>query len=204
MLLREDLFNEAKVIAEGSEGAKKLYLKGIFVQGGIKNHNQRIYPVNEIRKAVEEIHGRIRSGQQVCGELDHPEGLNINADRVSHVITEMYMDGPNGMGKLRLLNTPCGNIARQLIEEGITLGVSSRGTGDVDSYGEVRDFNMVTVDIVLTPSAPNAFQRPVYEQFLNHNTRGALREDIAKAVCNDHAAQKFLREELLKMITGLK
>ena len=206
MLLREQLFNQTKIITEGEtpSGKKNLYLKGIFVQGGIRNQNQRVYPVHEISHAVQDIANQIASGISVCGELDHPEGLNINMDRISHVITEMYMDGPNGIGKLRILNTPCGNIARALIEEGIVIGVSSRGTGDVGPTGEVSNFSMNTVDIVMTPSAMNATPRPIYEQFINHNTRGAIREDIARAVSHDDAAQKFLKEELMKLIQNIK
>jgi len=138
-------FDEAKcVVEEGAEGVggkpKDLFMRGIFVQGGAKNHNQRVYPVNEIRSAVDSINETLRRGESVLGEADHPEELNINIDRVSHMITEMYMDGPNGMGKLKILPTPMGNIVRTLLENQVKLGVSSRGSGNVDDRGNVSDF----------------------------------------------------------------
>src|SRR3990170_5774964 len=144
-------FDEAKCVVEAGEldaqgKSKDLFMRGIFVQGGVKNHNQRVYPVNEIRMAVDSINETLRRGESVLGEADHPEELNINIDRVSHMITEMYMDGPNGMGKLKILPTPMGNIVRTLLENGVKLGVSSRGSGNVDDRGEVSQFEIVTVD----------------------------------------------------------
>ena len=104
-------FDETQCLVEGgglneSGKPKDLYMRGIFVQGGVKNHNQRVYPVSEIRHAVDQIDETLRRGESVLGEADHPEELNINIDRVSHMITEMYMEGGNGMGKLKILPTP--------------------------------------------------------------------------------------------------
>jgi hypothetical protein len=201
-------FDEAKcVVEEGETGAdgkaKNLYMRGIFVQGGTKNHNQRVYPVNEIRMAVDSINDTLRRGESVLGEADHPEELNINIDRVSHMITEMYMDGPNGMGKLKILPTPMGNICRTLLENGVKLGVSSRGSGNVNDRGEVSEFEIVTVDIVARPSAPEAYPRAVYEA-LAHRRRGAVIEDLAQAVKHDPKAQGHLAKELMSWIHNLK
>lgn len=201
-------FDEAKCVVEaGEQGldgkSKDLFMRGIFVQGGVKNHNQRVYPVNEIRMAVDSINETLRRGESVLGEADHPEELNINIDRVSHMITEMYMDGPNGMGKLKILPTPMGNIVRTLLENQVKLGVSSRGSGNVNERGEVSEFEIVTVDIVARPSAPEAYPRAVYEA-LNMRRRGAVIEDLAHAVKHDPKAQGHLATELLNWINNLK
>jgi hypothetical protein len=201
-------FDEAKCLVEGgglneAGKPKDLYMRGIFVQGGVKNHNQRVYPVNEIRSAVDQINETLRRGESVLGEADHPEELNINIDRVSHMITEMYMDGPNGMGKLKILPTPMGNIVRTLLENGVKLGVSSRGSGNVDEGGAVSDFEIVTVDVVARPSAPEAYPKAVYEA-LNMRRRGSVVEDLAQAVIHDPKAQSHLAKELLNWINNLK
>ena len=157
MFLREHLsFAESQYIVEADEepderGRKNLYMKGIFIQGNVRNFNERVYPTTEIRKAVERINEQIKEGHSICGELDHPEELTINLDRVSHAITDMWMDGANGLGKLRVLITPSGSIIRALIEDGIRLGVSSRGVGNVDDRGEVSGFEIITVDVVMRP-----------------------------------------------------
>jgi hypothetical protein len=208
-LLTERLnWDQAQILVEGG-GADKdtgkpkdLYMKGLFIQGGVKNHNQRVYPVNEIRTAVESINEIIRKGETIWGEADHPEGLQINLDRVSHMITEMWQDGPNGYGKLRIVPTPMGNIVRTLIECGGKLGVSSRGSGNVnESNGEVSDFEIITVDIVARPSAPNAYPNAVYERKLYdiYNSKyGSRVEDLAANVNTDPKAQKYLKEEVLR------
>jgi len=133
--LREHLtFDQAGMVVESTDnatGGKDLYMKGICIQGGVRNANQRVYPVNEIGRAVKTLNDQIAGGYSVLGEVDHPEGLNINLDRVSHMITEMWMDGPNGYGKLKILPTPMGNLVRTMLEAGVKLGVSSRGSGNV-------------------------------------------------------------------------
>jgi hypothetical protein len=208
LILTEKMnFDEAKCIVEASEPdasgkSKDLFMRGIFVQGGVKNHNQRVYPVNEIRLAVDSVNDTLRRGESVLGEADHPEELNINIDRVSHMITEMYMDGPNGMGKLKILPTPMGNIVRTLLENGVKLGVSSRGSGNVNDRGEVSDFEIVTVDIVARPSAPEAYPKAVYEAL--NRRRGAVVEDLAQAMQHDPKAQSHLAKELLNWINNLK
>ncbi len=200
-------FDQAQVLLEGGglndQGKPKdLYMRGIFVQGGVKNHNQRVYPVNEIRSAVDQLNETLRRGESILGEADHPEELNINLDRVSHMITEMYMDGPNGIGKLKVLPTPMGNIVRTLLEAGVKLGVSSRGSGNVDETGYVSDFEIVTVDVVARPSAPAAYPKAVYEAF--NMRRGAITQDLAEAMTHDQKAQKYLKDELINFINALK
>jgi hypothetical protein len=207
LYLREHLtFDQARVqvLHEGKDG-KDLYMKGICIQGGIKNANQRVYPVNEIQKAVKTLNDQISSGYSVLGEVDHPDDLKINLDRVSHMITEMWMDGPNGYGKMKILPTPMGQLVQTMLESGVKLGVSSRGSGNVSEYsgGEVSDFEIITVDVVAQPSAPGAYPTPIYEHLLN--TKGGSKAlGLASEVRNDKKAQKYLQEALNNIIKGLK
>jgi len=204
--LREHLsFDQAQVILESDDKeGKNLYLKGIAIQGGIRNANQRVYPVDEIERAVKTLNDQIQSGYSVLGEVDHPDDLKVNLDRVSHMITQMWMEGPNGYGKMKILPTPMGNLVRTMLESGVKLGVSSRGSGNVDDYsGKVSDFEIITVDVVAQPSAPGAYPTPVYEHLMN--TRGGNRAfKVAQEVKEDPKAQKYLQESLLNIIKGLK
>jgi len=202
MQLREHLtFEKAQCITE-SDG-KDLYLKGIFIEGEVRNQNQRIYPVNEINKAVRTIQERLQGGQSVLGEADHPDDLNINIDRVSHMITEMDVNGKNGIGKLKLLPTPMGNVVKTLLESGVKLGVSSRGSGNVGNNGYVSDFEIITVDVVAQPSAPNAYPTPVYEALMRNGKKGRISLELAEAVRHDNKAQKHLEKELLSIIGNI-
>jgi hypothetical protein len=204
--LREHLsFDQARVVMESDDkDGKNLYLKGIAIQGGIKNANQRVYPVSEITNAVKTLNDQIANGYSVLGEVDHPDDLKVNLDRVSHMITDMWMDGPNGYSKMKILPTPMGNLIRTMLESGVKLGVSSRGSGNVDDRsGQVQDFEIITVDIVAQPSAPGAYPTPVYEHLMN--TRGGNRAFlVAQEVKEDPKAQKYLQESLLQIIKGLK
>jgi Prohead core protein serine protease len=204
-LLVEHLsYDQAKMeMSTGGEG-KDLYLKGICIQGGLKNANQRIYPVNEINKAIQTLNKQIQTGYSVLGEVDHPTNLRINLDRVSHMITEMWLDGPDGYGKMKILPTPMGNLVRTMLESGVKLGVSSRGSGNVnEADGNVSDFDIVTVDIVAQPSAPNAYPTAVYEGLMNMNGGHRLLE-VAKDVKNNQRAQKYLEQEVRRFISELK
>lgn len=196
--------SNAQILTEDrADGGKNLFMKGIFLEGDVRNHNQRVYPTNEIRTAVETLNETIRDGESILGEADHPEELNINLDRVSHEITEMWMDGSRGCGKLKVLPTPMGNIVRTLLENGVKLGVSSRGSGNVDNNGMVSEFEIVTVDVVAKPSAPSAYPKAIYEAF-NMPRHGAIVEDLAIAMQHDPRAQAFLAEKLLKFMDSLK
>lgn len=195
-----------EVLAEsGADGkGKNLYMKGIFIQGGVKNANQRVYPVQEITEAVDAINKQIREGYSVLGELDHPDDLKINLDRVCHMITDMWMDGPNGFGKLKILPTPMGQLVTTMLESGVKLGVSSRGSGNVnESSGHVSDFEIVTVDIVAQPSAPNAYPKAVYEGLMNMR-HGHKVLEMAKDAGANQKVQKYLQEEVKRFIRDLK
>lgn len=204
-LLVEHLsYDQAKMETYSGPEGKDLYMKGICIQGGLKNANQRVYPVNEIARAVENLNKQIQTGYSVLGEVDHPTNLRINLDRVSHMITEMWLDGPNGYGKMKILPTPMGNLVRTMLESGVKLGVSSRGSGNVnETDGAVSDFDIVTVDIVAQPSAPNAYPTAVYEGLMNMNGGHRILE-MAKDVKNDQRVQRYLQQEVAKFIAELK
>jgi hypothetical protein len=202
--LREHLtFDAARIVVEGVEG-KDLYMKGICIQGGVKNANERVYPVNEIERAVKALNEQINTGYSVLGEVDHPDDLKINLDRCSHMITEMWMDGPNGFGKLKILPTPMGNLVRTMLESGVKLGVSSRGSGNVnEANGQVSDFEIVTVDVVAQPSAPNAYPTAVYEGLMNMKYGHRVLE-MAKDAGEDNKVQRYLKGEISRLIKDLK
>jgi len=210
LLLKEHLtFDNAniKVLEEDAadgKGGKSLYMEGIFIQGGVKNANQRVYPVHEIEKAVTTINSQIKDGYSVLGEVDHPDDLKINLDRVSHMITKMWMDGPTGFGKLKVLPTPMGELVKAMITSGVKLGVSSRGSGQVnEASGHVSDFEIITVDIVAQPSAPNAYPKAIYEGLMN--MRGGQQVfEMAREASQDQKVQKYLREEVKRFIKDLK
>ena len=204
--LQEHLtFDQANIVLENANEGKDLYLKGIMIQGGVRNANQRVYPVNEIGRAVKTLNDQITGGYSVLGEVDHPEGLNINIDRVSHMITECWMDGDNGYGKLKILPTPMGNLVKTMLEAGVKLGVSSRGSGNVSDDGSnvVSDFEIITVDVVAQPSAPGAYPTPIYEHLMN--ARGGMKAyELAQATKHDDKAQKYLKESLINLISKLQ
>lgn len=198
-------FDQAQIVLERADDGKSMHLNGICIQGDIRNANQRVYPVSEISKAVKTLNEQIAGGYSVLGEVDHPADLRINLDRVSHMITKMWMDGPNGYGKLKVLPTPMGKLIETMLESGVKLGVSSRGSGNVaeDGSGKVTDFEIITVDIVAQPSAPGAYPTPVYEHIMNNNG-GYKSLQLAKEVQGDPKAQKYIAESLKRIIAGLK
>ena len=206
--LREQLtFNQANIqVLEESDmgGGKNLYLKGICIEGNKRNANDRIYPLHEISKAVNTINQQIKEGNSVLGEVDHPEDLKINLDRVCHSVENMWMDGEAGCGKLKILPTPMGDLIKTLLTSGVKLGVSSRGSGNVDDRtGHVSDFEIVTIDVVAQPSAPNAYPKAIYESMMNMKYGHRLLE-IAKESGQDNKVQKYLKNEVVKLIRELK
>lgn len=202
--LRENLtFDQAKIVVETANDGKDLFMKGICIQGGVRNANQRVYPVNEIGRAVKTLNDQVTGGYSVLGEVDHPEGLNINLDRVSHMITEMWMEDANGYGKLKILPTPMGKLVETMLNSGVKLGVSSRGSGEVTDSGDVSDFEIITVDVVAQPSAPGAYPTAIYEHLMN--ARGGHQAyELAQATRHDPKAQKYLKESLINIISKLQ
>jgi len=207
LYLKENLtFDRAQMVVESADdgNGKSLYMKGIFIQGGVKNANERVYPVSEIESAVQTLNEQIQNGYSVLGEVDHPDDLKINLDRVSHMITQMWMDGANGFGKLKILPTPMGELVKTMLQSGVKLGVSSRGSGNVNDYdGKVSDFEIVTVDVVAQPSAPNAYPKAIYEGMMNMR-HGHKMLEIAKDAQTDKKVQRYLQEEVTRLIKDLK
>lgn len=170
MKLITEVFNEdCEVLTEATEGGKKNYfIEGIFMQGDIKNRNGRIYPSQVLEKEMNRYNTDFIQTKRALGELGHPDGPQINGDRVSHLITEMKRDGSNFVGKAKILGTPMGEIVKTFIDEGVKVGVSTRGLGSVkptkDGIMEVQnDFHLATVDVVTDPSGPNCFVNGIME-----------------------------------------
>jgi len=161
-LVESHVFRPEILTEDSEDGQKRLYLKGICLQAGVRNHNGRIYPAHEIQRAVKQLNDAMKDGETIWGELDHPEELQIHSDRISHKLVEIMMDGQNAVGKLEILDTDMGIQVQKLLKRG-TMGVSSRGTGNVDNSGYVSNFDIVTIDIVARPSAPQAYPQAVYE-----------------------------------------
>lgn len=208
--LKEHLsFTQAQcqlVLEDAADGSGKQCrgMQGIFIEGDKRNANERIYPGHEIRRAVDYINSQINEGHSVLGEVDHPDDLKINLDRVSHVIDKMWYEGSTGYGKLKLLPTPMGQLVKTMLDAGVKLGVSSRGSGNVDDRtGHVSDFEIVTVDVVAQPSAPNAYPTAIYESLMNMKYGHRLLE-VAKEAGTDNKVQRYLKSEVVKLIKELK
>ena len=197
--------NEVEYIVEGKE--KQQYIKGIFMQSDIKNQNGRVYPFSVLKKEVRNFNEKYVKQDRALGELGHPMGPTVNLDRVSHMITELYEDGKNFVGKAKIIDTPNGKIVKNLLESGVRLGVSSRGLGSVktnkNGVNEVQDdFVLSTVDIVSDPSAPDAFVNGIMEG-KEFSLTGEVEYDIQQEIKN---TVKFRLEqkkiELFKRFMG--
>ena len=204
-LITEEV-SQVEFITEGKGANKKLYIEGVFLQGNIKNRNGRMYPVETLAREVNRYSEAFVNKGRALGELGHPDGPTVNLDRVSHKITSLVQEGNNFRGKAQLLNTPMGKIASSLIDEGVTLGVSSRGVGSLreDHTGAKvvgEDFMLATAaDIVADPSAPDAFVSGIMEGKEWIWEGGALREQVAshtKRRINTLVSQKRLEEHKL-------
>ena len=197
-----------KFIVEGKGSQKKMYIEGVFLQGEIKNRNGRMYPINTLAKEVHRYNESFVKKGRALGELGHPEGPTVNLDRVSHKITSLVQEGNNFRGKAQLLSTPMGKIAQNLIGEGVTLGVSSRGVGSLkeDLHGckvVGEDFMLATAaDIVADPSAPDAFVSGIMEGKEWIWEGGILREQLAEKTqkrINTLVDQRKLEEHKLNL-----
>lgn len=197
-ILPDETFSPVRLV-ESADGSKKVRLEGVAIQGDVKNHNGRNYPKSEIERAVKEMNDRIKKFGPVPGECDHPDTLTINYERASHLITEMWMDGSNGNAKFDVVPVGLGEIIAGFIKAGARPGVSSRGTGNVGSKGDVSDFDIVTIDVVATPSAPNAYPKPILES-LQGTKQGRDLVSVADALKHDPRAQKFMKREIERFI----
>lgn len=205
MKLITEQINDTKVITEGKGSNKRTFIEGVFLQGAIKNRNGRMYPLQTLTKEVEKYNENYIKKGRAMGELGHPDGPTINLDRVSHLITSLRQEGNNYIGKARILDTPMGRVAKELLDEGIKLGVSSRGLGSIKEENGVKvvcdDFVLATAaDIVADPSAPDAFVQGIMEGKDWVWDGGVVRERLAAKTyktVNTMVDQKQLEENKL-------
>lgn len=194
LLVEELTASQGNIITEAKKDGK-VFLMGTYMQAEIENRNGRTYSLNEMVAAVSQMKQQINEFGGVFGELDHPDTITINMDRISHAIKDIYMDGNNVIGKAELLNTPMGLIAQELSRSGVRYGVSSRGAGVVNEGGMVSGFNLVTIDLVVTPSAPGAMPDTITEAI-----EDAKLLSLAESVQHDPAAQKYFKSEIMKLV----
>jgi hypothetical protein len=206
-LITEEVTN-VKIITEGKGENKKLYIEGVFLQGEIKNRNGRMYPIATLCREVDRYNENFVQKGRALGELGHPDGPTVNLDRVSHKITSLVQEGNNFVGKAQVLNTPMGKIASSLLDEGVMLGVSSRGVGSLQTTSEGHkivgeDFMLATAaDIVADPSAPDAFVSGIMEGKEWVWQGGILREQLAEKTykrINTLVDRKRLEEQKLNL-----
>ena len=205
-LIREEIESVKFLVETTKSGKKSLYIEGVFLQGEIKNRNGRMYPMETLRREVNRYNEAHVQAGRALGELGHPDGPTVNLDRVSHKIVSLKESGSNFIGKAKILNTPMGKIASSLIEEGVKLGVSSRGIGSLRTTKEGvnivgDDFMLATAaDIVADPSAPDAFVEGIMEGKEWVWEGGILREKFAsqtKQRIETYVDQKVLDEHKL-------
>ena len=206
-LITEEI-SSVKFITEGKGTKKKMYIEGVFLQGDLKNRNGRMYPAGTLAKEVSRYNEAFVNKGRALGELGHPDGPTVNLDRVSHKITSLRQEGANFVGRAKILNTPMGSIAKNLLDEGVKLGVSSRGVGSVRTNNEGvnivgEDFMLATAaDIVADPSAPDAFVDGIMEGKDWIWDGGVLREKFATKTykqINTLARSRELQENKLKL-----
>lgn len=200
-LIREEIETAKVIITEGKNGKKNHFIEGVFLQGAIKNRNGRMYPTETLEREVAKYNESYIQKGRALGELGHPDGPTINLDRVSHLITSLQREGNNFMGKARILDTPMGNIAKSLLDEGVKLGVSSRGLGSIKEENGCKivcdDFMLATAaDIVADPSAPDAFVNGIMEGREWVYAGGAIHEQRIEEIKNriDNAHRNQLEE----------
>lgn len=195
-----------EAVDENGVKKKNLYLQGLFLMGEQQNRNGRIYPKRIIEESVATLQERMAK-ETVFGELDHPEELTINSDRISHMITEIHMEGNDGWGKLKVFDTPkvpCGQLVAGIFEMGGKLGVSSRGSGELDEYtGIVKQYQISTIDIVSQPSAQLAMPKPLYESIFNTAKGRNLMSVHQGKEDGDKDAQKMFCDVMTRFIDSL-
>ena len=166
-LITETTQDNVRLITEEKKGEKQYFIEGIFMQSDVKNRNGRVYPQDILSNEVNRFNTEFVQKNRAMGELGHPEGPTVNLERVSHLIKDLRVEGKNIYGKAKILDTPMGKIAKNLLGEGCMFGVSSRGMGSLQEKNGINyvqeDFMLATVDIVADPSAPNAFVNGIME-----------------------------------------
>lgn len=185
-------------------GQKFYYLKGLFIEGETQNQNNRIYPKTEIEKAVNILNEKIQKTGMILGELDHPEGININMDRVAVAISQMELRGNNGYGTMKVIPAGLGLIVEGCIKVGVNLGVSSRGTGKVDRNGYVTDYDIITIDVVANPSARNAYPEATLAESIYGSPYKNEFMDIATYIHKNEKAQQYIINDFKSILQSFK
>ena len=205
--------NDIEVLTEEKDGKKSTYIKGVFLQTEITNRNGRMYKFDTMNREVTKYNEEFVNRGRALGELGHPEGPTLNLDRVSHKIVELYPEGTNFIGKAKLMETPMGKIAKSLLDEGVQLGVSSRGLGSIKKEGSCSvvadDFILSTAaDIVADPSAPDAFVEGIYEGREWVTVDGKVKErtieEIKAAIDNAPTPQELQERKISAFATFLR
>ena len=205
--------NDIEILTEEKDGKKSTYIKGVFLQTEITNRNGRMYKFDTMNREVSKYNEDFVNRGRALGELGHPEGPTLNLDRVSHKIVELYPEGTNFMGKAKLMDTPMGKIAKSLLDEGVQLGVSSRGLGSIKKEGSCQvvadDFILSTAaDIVADPSAPDAFVEGIYEGREWVTVDGKVKErtieEIKAAIDNAPNPQELQERKISAFATFLR
>ena len=213
MKLVKEQNNDIEVFTEEKDGKKATYIKGVFLQTEITNRNGRMYKFDTMNREVSKYNEEFVNRGRALGELGHPEGPTLNLDRVSHKITELYPEGTNFIGKAKLMDTPMGKIAKSLLDEGVKLGVSSRGLGSIKKEGSCSvvadDFILSTAaDIVADPSAPDAFVEGIYEGREWVTVDGKVKErtieEIKAAIDNAPNPQELQERKISAFATFLR
>lgn len=202
MILIESNFSNIQTLIEGVENEKKLYLQGVFMEAEKPNRNGRKYKLKHMNEAIKYVNDKAKSGQNVLGELDHPfpQTLEIRLENVSHKLVELKLVGNQVIGKAEILTSvPKGQIAKGLIESGVSVGVSSRAGGSVNESGVVDTFEFVTIDMVATPSVDAAKPKSLMEA-LDMYGRKQVIDNLAEAAIHDPSAQKYFQKEILKFV----
>ena len=213
MKLLTEQINDIEVLTEEKDGKKSTYIKGVFLQTEITNRNGRMYKFDTMNREVTKYNEEFVNRGRALGELGHPEGPTLNLDRVSHKIVELYPEGTNFIGKAKLMETPMGKIAKSLLDEGVQLGVSSRGLGSIKKEGSCSvvadDFILSTAaDIVADPSAPDAFVEGIYEGREWVTVDGKVKErtieEIKAAIDNAPSPQELQERKISAFATFLR
>tara|TARA_B100000214_G_C23919644_1_gene605396 strand:+ start:66 stop:716 length:651 start_codon:yes stop_codon:yes gene_type:complete len=210
MKLITEQIDDIEILSEEKNGKKHLYIEGTFLQGNIKNRNGRMYPMETLAREVDKYSNTYIKSGRAMGELGHPDGPIVNLDRVSHLITSLVQEGSNFKGKAKILDTPMGQIAKSLLDEGVRLGVSSRGVGSLKLNREgvnvvADDFMLATAaDIVADPSAPEAFVNGIMEGKEWVWTNSALKESDLRKVERDLDNASSKRELAERQITAFE
>jgi hypothetical protein len=202
MKLITEVVEEIQILKEEKNGKKDYYIEGVFMQGSLKNRNGRVYPMEVLKKETDRYIKEYVEKNRAYGELGHPQGPSINLERVSHLIKELRYEGNNVIGKAKIMDTPYGNIVKNLMDEGAVLGVSSRGMGSIKDVGGSKqvqdDFYLATAaDIVADPSAPDAFVQGIMEGVEWVWDNGIIKEvEIANYKKQIDESARHLREDL--------